>query len=160
MGRTILLSVLAAVTGCNNPEYVSENPVANQIQPLKPGVYSVRDVEVRPVATHEVEPDYPPDLEPILTGKAIVAYTVHTDGKVVDASVVEADDVQFGEAAVAAIRKWRYKPARMNGAPVDCRMTLPFVFVSPDINSQYDSTPDQPNHAPLAPPRPAAVEQR
>jgi protein TonB len=162
MGRGLVLAALAAITGCNNPEYVSENPVVNQAQPLKAGVYSVRDVDVRPVSTHEVEPDYPPDLEPILTGQAIVAYTVRTDGRVVDAAVVEADDVQFGEAAVAAIRKWRYKPAKVKGAPVDCRMTLPFIFVSPDINyPQYDAMPDPSNRAPLdSPPRPAAVEPR
>jgi protein TonB len=162
MGRCSVVLAFSAVTACNNPEYVSENPVSNQVQPLKPGVYRIQAVEVRPVATKEVEPNYPPDLEPILTGKAIVAYTVHTDGKVVDAAVVEADDVQFGEAALAAIKKWRYKPAQVNGAPVDCRMTLPFVFVSPYANyPQYDSMPDPSNHAPFdAPPPPAAIQRR
>jgi TonB family protein len=149
------------LSACTNPEYVSENPVVNQPQPLKPGVYGVRDVDVRPMATHEVEPDYPSDLEPILTGKAIVAYTVGKDGKVADVAVVEADDVQFGEAAISAIRKWRYKPALVKGAPVDCRTTLTFVFVSPDINSQQgDAMPDPSNHAPLEPPHPAAIEPR
>jgi TonB family protein len=159
-GRGLALAALAAITGCVNPEYVSENPVNNQVQPLKPGVYSVKDVDVRPVSTHEVEPDYPPDLEPILTGKAIVAYTVRTDGKVADAAVVEADDVQFGEAAVSAIRKWRYKPALVKGAPVDCRMTLPFIFVSPYINyPQYDAMPDPSNGTPPGGSRQPVVEQ-
>jgi hypothetical protein len=45
--------------------------VENQVQALKAGVYNVRNVDVRPVATREVEPDYPPGLAPILTGKAI-----------------------------------------------------------------------------------------
>jgi protein TonB len=157
-----VVTAFAAVTGCTNPEYVSENPVVNQEQPLKDGVYGTRDVDVRPVATHEVEPDYPSELEPVLTGKATVAYTVRADGKVTDAAVVEADDVQFGEAAVAAILKWRYKPAQVKGTPVDCRMTLPFVFVSPDANSPpYDSMPDPTNHAPVdSPPPPASLERR
>jgi TonB family protein len=162
IGRGLASLALAAMTGCSNPEYVSENPVVNQAQPLKEGVYSVKDVDVRPMATHEVEPDYPPDLEPILTGKAIVAFTVRTDGKVVDAAVVEADDVQFGEAGVTAIRKWHFRPAKVKGAPVDCRMTLPFIFVSPYANYPiYDSMPDPSNHPPVdAPPPPAAIEKR
>lgn len=145
----LLLAALAMTTGCTNPEYVSENPVVNQPQPLKAGVYDVNDVDVRPVATREYEPDYPPRLEPIMTGKALVAFTVRTDGKVEDAAVVQADDVQFGEAALEAIRKWRYRPAQVKGVPVECRMTLPFAFVSPYMGStQYESMPDMPNASP------------
>jgi TonB family protein len=56
---------------------------------------------------------------------------VRTDGKVTDAAVVQADDVLFGEAAIHALSKWRFTPAQLKGVPVDCRMTLPFVFDSP-----------------------------
>jgi TonB family protein len=131
------------MTGCENPEYVSEHPVENQIPPLKDGVYSIKAVDVRPVATREVEPDYPPELESILTGKAVVVFTVRAEGKVADASVVEADDVLFGEAAVSAVRKWRFRPALVKGAPVDCRMTLPFIFNSPyGYYSRGEALPD------------------
>jgi TonB family protein len=121
----------AAVAGCTSPGYVTEHPAENQVPALKPGVYPLAAVDVRPAATHEVEPDYPPELGSILTGKAVVAFTVRADGKVVDASVVEADDVLFGEAAVVAILKWRFRPATVHGVPVDCRATLPFEFTSP-----------------------------
>jgi len=130
--RCSLISLFsAAITGCSNPEYVSEHPVENQISPLKAGVYSINAVDVRPVATREVEANYPLELASIMTGRAVVVFTVRSSGKVEDASVVEADDVLFGEAAVAAVRKWRFRPAEVKGAPVDCRMTLPFIFTSP-----------------------------
>jgi len=119
------------LTGCSTDGFVSEHPVANAAPPLKPGVYRIDAVEVKPVATHEVEPDYPIELGSILTGKATVVFTVRADGKTADASVVEADDVLFGEAALKALRKWRFHPAEIKGAPVDCRMSLPFVFTSP-----------------------------
>jgi protein TonB len=139
----------AAVAGCSGTDFVTERPVENPIPPLKPGVYSIRAVDVRPVATREVEPDYPFDLESILTGKAVVVFTVRADGKVADTSVVEADDVLFGEAAVAAVRKWRFRPAEVKGAPVDCRMTLPFIFVSPAANYLGgESAPDPSDKAP------------
>jgi len=139
----------AALTGCDNSDFVSEHPVENQVPPLKAGVYSVESVDTRPAATREVEPDFPFGLSSVLAGKAVVVFTVRTDGKVADASVLEADDVLFGEAAVTAIRKWRFRPAEVKGAPVDCRMTLPFVFISPyGYHPQDDSMPGPPNGGP------------
>jgi TonB family protein len=131
MSRSALLLVLAVLAGCTSPSYVSEHPVNNQQPALPAGVYTVKTVDVPPVATKEVEPDYPPALGAILTGQALVVFTVRTDGKVTDATVVQADDVLYGEAAVHALSKWRFTPARLKGVPVDCRMTLPFVFDSP-----------------------------
>ena len=137
------------MAGCTGTDFVGETPVENPVPPLKAGVYSIKAVDVRPVATRQVEPDYPFDLESILTGKAVVVFTVRTDGKVADPSVLEADDVLFGEAAVGAIRKWRFRPAQVKGAPVDCRMTLPFVFISPYANYlPSDSMPDPSNGSP------------
>jgi protein TonB len=137
------------MAGCTGSDFVGENPVANQVPPLKAGVYSLKAVDIRPVATHQIEPDYPFDLESILTGKAVVAFTVRADGKVADTLVVAADDVLFGEAAVAAVRKWRFRPAQVKGAPVDCRMTLPFVFISPYANyPAADSMPDPSDRTP------------
>jgi TonB family protein len=139
----------AAAAGCSSPEYVSETPVMNQVPPLKAGVYGVESVDVRPVATREVEPDCPPELWSILTGKAVVAFTVRVDGRVVDASVVAADDVLYGEAAVSAIRKWRFRPAQVKGAAVDCRMTMPFFFSSPyGTYSRDESGPVPPGGTP------------
>jgi TonB family protein len=146
---SLVLLTSAAMAGCMGNDFVSEHPVENQIPALKAGVYSINAVDVRPVATRQIEPDYPFDLESILTGKAVVVFTVRTDGKVTDTSVVEADDVLFGEAAVSAIQKWRFRPAQVKGAPVDCRMTLPFVFVSPYANYvPGESTSDPSDRAP------------
>jgi hypothetical protein len=75
--------------------------------------------------------------------------------------VVEADDVLFGEAAVSAVRKWRFRPALVKGSPVDCRMTLPFVFSSPFGSFPHDgSAPDSPNGAPPADSRQTTIEPR
>lgn len=140
--------ISAAMAGCASPGSPIEHPVANQVPALKPGVYSIQAVDVRPVATHEIEPDYPPELGGLLTGKAVVVFTVRADGKVTDASVLEAEDVLFGESAVTAIRKWRFSPAQLHGAPVDCRMTLPFVFTSPYGYIQGDSGVPTPSGEP------------
>jgi TonB family protein len=158
--RIIFWSIAsAAFAGCAGPEFITEHPVENDIPPLKTGVYALNAVDVRPVATREFEPDYPYGMASILTGKAVVVFTVHADGKVGDTSVVEADDVQFGEAAVSAILKWRFHPAQVKGAPVDCRMTMPFVFVSPYGNySRDESIPDPSNSPPQEGPHQATMD--
>ena len=149
------------MTGCSSTGYITEHPVANQIPPLKAGVYSTKAVDVRPVATREIEPDYPPELGSILTGKAVVVFTVRADGKVADVAVVEADDVLFGEAAIDAVRKWRFRPAEVKGAPVDCRMTLPFVFTSPyGYYTEGEAMPEPSGRAPADPSHPTAIESR
>jgi TonB family protein len=125
------LLAAAALAGCSGPSYVTEHPVENRVPPLQAGVYDVKSVDLRPVPTKEVEPDYPQELGAVLTGKAWVVFTVRPDGKVADASVLTADDVLYGEAAVHAIAKWRFRPALLKGSPVPCRLTLPFIFDSP-----------------------------
>jgi TonB family protein len=151
----------AAAAGCAVSEFVSERAVENPTPPLKAGVYDVKSVDTRPVATREVEPDYPFALQSVLTGQAVVLFTVRADGKVADTSVVEADDVLFGEAAVSAIQKWRFHPALVKGSPVDCRMTLPFVFTSPYAGSPGgDSGSAPPNGAPPDGSRQTTIEPR
>ena len=134
-----LLLVSAAWAGCASNDRVIESPVVNSIPPLKPGVYSIKAVDVAPVATKQVEPDFPPELGSILSGQATVMFTAGADGKVADASVVKADDILFGEAAVTAILKWRFRPAELKGVPVNCRMTMPFFFSSPWGSYQIES---------------------
>jgi iron complex outermembrane receptor protein len=67
-----------------------------------------------------------------------VAFIVRASGQVTNITVVQADDVLYGEAAASAVSKWKFSPAQIKGAPVDCRMTLPFIFDSP---YGYDSGP-------------------
>jgi TonB family protein len=125
------LCAAAALAGCALSGGTHERAVDNPMPPLKAGVYSDTAVAVRPVATKEGEPDFPPELRGVPLGKAVVLFTVRADGTVADASTLTADDVLFGEAAVTAVLKWKFHPAQVNGAPVDCRMTLPFYFSNP-----------------------------
>ena len=139
----------AAVAGCSTNEFVSENPVIRAMPPLKAGVYTLEQVDVKPVATHEIEPEFPIELGSILTGQALVVFTVRPDGKVDDTGIVSADDILFGEAALKAIAKWRFRPAQLKGSPVPCRMTGRFFFDSPyGYVRQEGAPPAPPGHAP------------
>jgi TonB family protein len=140
----LLLFVLAVMAGCANPMGVALHPVENQAPALKPGVHSVKTVDVAPAPAKEIQPDYPPELRALVSGKAVVLFTVRADGSVTEASIVKADDVLFGESAVTAVLKSRFHPAQIHGAPVDCRMTLPFFFSNPQGYQQLDSSATAP----------------
>lgn len=130
---TSLCALLAALalTGCASDVYVAEHPVNAAMPPLREGLYLQDQVDVKPVPTHEVEPEFPYALASIPTGKALVVFTVGIDGRVGETAVVSADDALFGSEALKAIAKWRFRPARLKGAPVACRMTALFFFDSP-----------------------------
>lgn len=126
----IWLALAGLAAGCTglNP---SERAVSNMVPPAKLGVYTEDKVDVKPAIISEVQPEFPPDMYGFLTGKATVVFTVGLDGKATDAMVVQADDGEFGAAAMKAITKWRFRPAEVKSKPVPCRMTVPFVFDTP-----------------------------
>lgn len=77
-------------------------------------------------------PEYPAALiDSGRDGTAIISFTVAADGSVQDASVKSADDPAFGEAALAALRQWTFKPATRDGQPVAIKVNQPFKFTAP-----------------------------
>ncbi len=139
----LLAEAMFALAGCMKFTDESERAVDNPLPALKPGEHTVKNVDVAPVPTKRVEPDFPSGMNYALSGMAFVAFTVRSDGRVADASIVRADDIQFGEAAVSAILKWRFSPAKLNGVAVDCRMTMPFYF-SNAYGPRYDQMGSDP----------------
>lgn len=91
-----------------------------------------------PVLVKEVEPDYPEELrEQGVQGTVTVRYTVDENGKVTDAGVARSSgsDV-LDDAALRAIRRFRYRPAQQNGQPRPFQKTKQIVFrLSPYVPS-------------------------
>lgn len=87
-------------------------------------------VTVTPVVTFQARPQYPFDLRRIgAGGEALVQFVVGTDGRVSDALVLRSHDVQFAEAALAAVRQWTFQPGRTaTGQTAPTVMQVPIVF--------------------------------
>ncbi|MES2696030.1 MAG: energy transducer TonB [Verrucomicrobiota bacterium] len=120
---------LLALAGCATAEKVMLQPVDNPIAPTPTGVYDISQVKVMPTPTHQSRPRYPFELRKAgISGEAVTIFTVKTDGTVADASTTKATDIRFGEAAVESVLKWRFRPAQVDGVPVNCRMMVPIVF--------------------------------
>jgi protein TonB len=53
--------------------------------------------------------------------------TISTNGRIKDLQVVSGP-VMLRQAAVDAVRNWRYKPYKLNSQPVEVKTTINVVF--------------------------------
>lgn len=91
--------------------------------------YEIERVTQIPVPVFQVPPAYPAALgKRGVTGRVELAFVVGTDGKTHDVEVVSATHPAFGEAAVAAVAQWIFKPGAIDGQPVNTRMKQPLAF--------------------------------
>jgi len=77
-------------------------------------------------------PEYPRRLRAAgARGEAVVTIHISPRGVVLDPVVKRASDPAFGEAALAAVRQWRYLPRISLGQPVESTIDVPFAFTPP-----------------------------
>lgn len=76
-----------------------------------------------------VPPDYPPVAnQKRKTGEVSLALWVNEKGRVAEAKVVSSTDPVFEPAALAAVRKWRYAPAKIDGRAIASSFLVPIRF--------------------------------
>jgi protein TonB len=81
-----------------------------------------------PKVVHRVEPVYPTlALQARLSAMLILEARVDTRGHVVAVSVLRGHPV-FDEAAIAALKEWRYQPLLLNGQPTGFILTVTMNF--------------------------------
>lgn len=85
-----------------------------------------------PMKLRDVRPMYPIDAQQArVQGIVIVEATIDTEGNVADASVLRGQPL-LNEAALEAVRQWRYQPTLLNGVPVPVIMTVTVTFTLRD----------------------------
>jgi len=76
----------------------------------------------------DVPPAYPVIARSAgIEGIVILQATIGLDGRVDDVQVLRSISL-LDEAAVTAVRQWRYTPTRLNGQPVAVVMTVTVSF--------------------------------
>jgi TonB family protein len=91
--------------------------------------FSLSDVDEKPKVMGQVKPNYPSDLKKQkLDGKAVVFFIVDKEGHVLQPRIVEATHPSFGQAALDAIRQWRFEPAKRDGRAAAARLQIPISF--------------------------------
>jgi TonB family protein len=82
-----------------------------------------------PQLLREVRPDYTEDARRRgIEGDVVLEIVVRRDGSVGDVRIVDRLDSGLDQRAVAAVRQWRFAPARLRGAPVDVEVEVAVEF--------------------------------
>jgi protein TonB len=84
-----------------------------------------------PVVITQVKPQYTADaMRAKVQGLVMVECVVLPDGTVDGARIVRSLDPRFGldQEAIAAARKWRFRPGLLNGKPVPVIVTIELSF--------------------------------
>jgi len=77
---------------------------------------------------HRVEPPYPDAARRLgISGKVVMKATITKTGTVGSVRWVSGNDM-FRDTTVAAVKQWRYKPASLNGQPVESDLEIVLQF--------------------------------
>lgn len=80
----------------------------------------------------QAQPEYPQQLlERRVEGYAVIAFLVDLDGTTTQCQIVKASDAAFGEAARAAIERWKFSAPTFAGKKGRIAMQFPVEFSLP-----------------------------
>lgn len=83
-----------------------------------------------PVPVRTVAPDYPDELRREgVSGLVMVKCEIDVQGNVTTTEVEKSSNPAFEKPALAAVKKWKFKPAKQDGNPVAIKVSIPIKFV-------------------------------
>lgn len=89
------------------------------------------DMDERPVPVKSVAPDYPADMKRDgQSGLVYIKVVIDENGDVVEQNVEKSTRAEFEAPALAAVSRWKFKPAKKNGAAVRVGITIPIKFTA------------------------------
>lgn len=117
-------------TGENPPPRVNDTPPPTVVRdPDHPPFGESIFVEELPEAITRTAPVMPDCArEQKISGTVVIQALVGRDGSVTDTKIVNSDSVCLNDAAVAAVRQWKFKPALAKGQPVAVWVAVPVRF--------------------------------
>ena len=94
-----------------------------------------RDAQVDSRFAHLLQPQYPlAEQRAQRGGTVVIRVTIGTDGRVRAATRVSATSDAFWEAAERqALNRWRFRPATVDGRPVESSKTMTVHFRIEDV---------------------------
>jgi periplasmic protein TonB len=82
-------------------------------------------VVVQPEAIERQAPTYPPELRAAgVEGEVVARAVIGEDGRVRDVEIVRTDHPLFAEALLETVPRWRFRPATVDGLPIEIDYTL------------------------------------
>jgi peptidyl-prolyl cis-trans isomerase A (cyclophilin A) len=108
-------------------------PLPGQAPPpgAQPKVVNISSGVAQGMLVSKTPPVYPTAARQAgISGTVVLAATIDTDGTVKELHVVSGPDL-LQQAALDAVREWRFRPYLLNGHPVEVRTTINIVFSLP-----------------------------
>ena len=88
----------------------------------------VAETQAKQAAVTKVVPDYPPIAKQMkISGRVEVSAVIGLDGSVEKADVVSGNPL-LTNAAVSAMKKWKFTPFSADGKPFKAQATISFEF--------------------------------
>jgi protein TonB len=112
------VNALLGATPSESAAPVSSTPVHETAGAFEPAALLMRNDPIYPESARENR----------VAGKVELRFRVSADGRTYDVKPLNGP-AALAQAAVEAVKSWRYWPARLYGAPVDSAMTAEIEFV-------------------------------
>ncbi len=101
----------------------------NPQEAMKEMIFSMEDLDQKPVAIAQISPLHPRDLlKAKVEGQVVLLFVVDEQGRVEDPRVENSSRPEFERPALDAVRKWKFKPGTKEGAPVKTYIRQPIRF--------------------------------
>lgn len=113
-------------------------------------LFTPADLDVNPRIIYQPSPYYDDQMRAKAPGWVIMTFVVNQNGRVVRAKVQNSSDMAFEDAALEAVKGWKFEPGKRDGRPVSVRMRVPITFPVPDTGEstvvQADTEADAEGH--------------
>jgi bla regulator protein BlaR1 len=139
-----MLSVLLLTDAKNQPSLLQAQDSANSSIPAPRSIKVGGGIQQSKLI-FKVDPVYPEAAKASgLFGKIKLEVTINEEGMVSDAKAVEGHPI-LCEAAISAVRQWRYSTTLLNGMPVAVNTNVTMTFsADKQVNTAYIKDPPAP----------------
>lgn len=122
----LLFFILAFLCLPRDESHISQ--LSKEYEESHPGVLRSSGDVSSPTLIHRVDPPLPESIPPgtRISGRTLVIFVVDENGKVQDPVILRSQYSDFDRPLLAALKKWRYRPAMKNGRPVSVFQIITF----------------------------------
>ncbi len=97
---------------------------------LEDMIFNLDEIDQHPRPVIQPKPQYPIELRRAgIQGEVVVEFVVDENGNVRNPTIYRSENPGFNEAALKAIRGWRFEAGVKDGKKVKVRVRLPMPFV-------------------------------
>jgi len=91
-------------------------------------LFSSADLDQRPRVVYQPAPEMTPQIRRKAPGTVYVIFIVDQDGRVTEPKVQRSSHPIFENAALEAVKKWKFEPGMRGDKAVSFRMRVPITF--------------------------------